>query len=532
MGKTMKRFLTRWPYFPILFVINTVMVFYFANYYEIEHEGLIPTLAIAILFVIIVWFLFFRIFNDLNKSALITFIFSALFFNFQNIAYSLRNIAISDNDITTVRFWVSNSGQRLVFCCITLLMVLVFILVKKLPKVNITIITYLNLFCVILLAIISFYGINYIIQNKKMVDNFSQYWQGQLNENTLPMDHYSNDSPDIYYIILDGFARSDTLLDLYDLDNSGFINELQSKRFYVATESYSNYTQTKTSLASSLNMMYLSEAAEVVGENTSNYYPAYYMVNNSIVEQSLRAMGYETVGFKSDATFTSFANWDIYYQPKSIPGGFIQTFARTTAGSVLINPLFYKWHRGVINYTVEQLPTVASREGPQFIFAHIMCPHPPFVFNSDGTPTKAKRLFTIQDANRFLIEGTKEEYIEGYRNQVVFIENEILKMVDQIMNTSTDPFILIIQADHGSGLQVDQDNHLDSNMTERLGILNAFYFYDQNYDRLYPEISPVNSFRVIFSQYLAINKPVLEDKHYSSNYTDTFNLVSVDDLLK
>lgn len=115
---------------------------------------------------------------------------------------------------------------------------------------------------------------------------------------------------------------------------------------------------------------------------------------------------------------------------------------------------------------------------------------------------------------------------------MVFIENEILKMVDQIMNTSTDPFVLIIQADHGSGLQVDQDNQLDSNMKERLGILNAFYFYDQNYDRLYPEISPVNSFRVIFSQYLAINKPVLEDKHYSSNYTDTFNLVSVDDLLK
>ena len=41
--------------------------------------------------------------------------------------------------------------------------------------------------------------------------------------------------PDIYYIILDGHARSDILKELYDYDNSEFINYLTGKGFYVAS---------------------------------------------------------------------------------------------------------------------------------------------------------------------------------------------------------------------------------------------------------------------------------------------------------
>ena len=53
-----------------------------------------------------------------------------------------------------------------------------------------------------------------------------------------------------------------------------------------------------------------------------------------------------------------------------------------------------------------------------------------------------------------------------------------------------------------------------------------------DYTRLYAKISPVNTFRVIFSQYLGIDQPLLDDLHYASTYGDSFNYESVDDQLK
>ena len=43
--------------------------------------------------------------------------------------------------------------------------------------------------------------------------------------------------PDIYYIILDAYGRADVLKDLYNYDNSQFVDWLNQKGFYVARES-------------------------------------------------------------------------------------------------------------------------------------------------------------------------------------------------------------------------------------------------------------------------------------------------------
>src|SRR5262249_29367564 len=63
--------------------------------------------------------------------------------------------------------------------------------------------------------------------------------------------------PDIYYIILDGFARGDVLGELYGYDLEPFLTRLEQKGFYVARHSTSNYCQTPLSILSSLNGVYL-----------------------------------------------------------------------------------------------------------------------------------------------------------------------------------------------------------------------------------------------------------------------------------
>ncbi len=71
--------------------------------------------------------------------------------------------------------------------------------------------------------------------------------------------------PDIYYIILDGYGRSDVLADLYGIDNTDFLRFLEQRGFYVAADARSNYSKTILSLASALNMQYLDEIVEIPG---------------------------------------------------------------------------------------------------------------------------------------------------------------------------------------------------------------------------------------------------------------------------
>ena len=68
------------------------------------------------------------------------------------------------------------------------------------------------------------------------------------------------DAPDIYVILLDGYARADVLSEYYGFDNGPFIQGLERRGFQVGAASEANYTWTFLSLASTLNMDYLPSA--------------------------------------------------------------------------------------------------------------------------------------------------------------------------------------------------------------------------------------------------------------------------------
>jgi hypothetical protein len=59
--------------------------------------------------------------------------------------------------------------------------------------------------------------------------------------------------------------------------------------------------------------------------------------------------------------------------------------------------------------------------------------------------------------------------------------------------------------------------------------LNAYYFPDQDYRALYPSITPVNSFRVVFNQYFDADVELLEDKNYYATWLAPYAFRDVSD---
>jgi hypothetical protein len=137
---------------------------------------------------------------------------------------------------------------------------------------------------------------------------------------------------------------------------------------------------------------------------------------------------------------------------------------------------------------------------PTFAYIHLISPHPPFVFGPNGEPTYPPDFW---NENR---EYPADLYAKGYQNQLTFLNQKMLEAIDTILANSDTPPIIILQGDHGPWLQTNE---------KRMRILNAYYLPGHK-DKLYPAITPVNTFRLIFDTYFGGKYDMLPDISYFS----------------
>ena len=340
--------------------------------------------------------------------------------------------------------------------------------------------------------------------------------------------------PDIYYIILDGYARADILEDLYQYDNDEFLDYLTQKGFYIAERSRANYAQTHLSLASSLNLVHLNDLAEKLGLESSNKKRLFGMIKENEVANFLKKRGYSFVAFSSGYSATEIRNADFYYNP---PLWSRSEFQNILFSGTLIEvvperlltrtSISFAMHRNRILYILDNLSKVREMKPPVFVFAHVMAPHPPFVFGEHGEPIESGRNFSLADGSEFMSQGNKSEYMVNYIRQLMFINSRIRKTIDDILSSSPEPPIIILQSDHGPGSMLDWEEPVNTDFEERMSILNALYLPIDGHHELYQEITPVNSFRVIFNYYFGTELELLDDRSYFSSIYYPYKFMDV-----
>jgi hypothetical protein len=157
-----------------------------------------------------------------------------------------------------------------------------------------------------------------------------------------------------------------------------------------------------------------------------------------------------------------------------------------------------KIHRDRILFVLDKLESLPNIRSPKFVFAHIISPHGPFVFGPNGEPVQRNPI-----------------HANGYANQLQYINQRILALIDSILEQSPISPIIILQGDHGPLLISE---------TGRMGILNAYYFPDGRIDLLYESVSPVNTFRIILNEFFGEEFAILDDISYASPYSDPKNI--------
>ncbi|NLG96186.1 MAG: sulfatase-like hydrolase/transferase [Chloroflexi bacterium] len=339
--------------------------------------------------------------------------------------------------------------------------------------------------------------------------------------------------PDVYYILLDGYSRKDVLLQENGPDVSDFLERLTNLGFVLGSCSQSNYDYTSLSLSSSLNMDYLDAFGIEMDPNEPRIKYADFedLTRHSTVRKKFESYGYQTIAFKSVYPWLDVTDADIFYDAEEdVPFynrleavNFQYLFLSTTIFRPLLEaqtaspkiverlPLFvtqlffpkadllssreYKQYQQNL-YALEKLSEVPRLPGKKFVYAHLFHTHQPYVFNPDGS-------------FRWPPKDSKEAYFD----QVLYTNERIIEVIETILRESKTPPVIILQSDHGYPYT-----------TDRVKILNAYYFPGAGGDAVYPTISPVNSFRLIFNAYFNENMPLLEDLSYHSSHDRPYQM--------
>ena len=339
--------------------------------------------------------------------------------------------------------------------------------------------------------------------------------------------HANSSSPDIYYVVLDAFGRPDVLRERYQLDLGPFVKALESRGFVVPSASQSNYAQTFLSVASSLNLSYLDPIAEQMKESGDRRVLGYLIQNNALTALAKRS-GREVIAIGSDYSATErLANADVclceQYGLHEIEAAAINL---TPLRALPLDRWTFEAHRRKIEQEFHHLQAAAARHGPKLVFAHLISPHPPFVFTADGRPRPGdSRMFTFEDGSHF--RGPREDYIAGYRDQAQFVANRILSAIDTILNHPGPSPVIVLHGDHGPGAMWNWENVEQADTRERLGIFSAYRFPGNERPALEPTITPINGLRILANGHLGTTLPLLPDRSFASTWKRPFALVPV-----
>jgi len=338
--------------------------------------------------------------------------------------------------------------------------------------------------------------------------------------------------PDVYYIIVDGYGRSDVLERIYQYDNHAFLDFLRDKGFYVADSSRTNYCQTLLSLAASLNTNYLHKLAPL-DQFSEDRRAVLELLQHNRVFATFKRYGYSLISFASGYTYTEFTDVDCYLTPGMTLSEFDNVLLTTTPVPFVmrLGKTQYDFHRERIDYILDKLPHIHEGASPRFVFTHLICPHPPFVFGENGRPVARERRFNFDDGSHYYDEGgEREEYVAGYHDQIAYLSRRLQQTIDELLAaTPENPPVIILQADHGPGAGLDWSSLQNTDLTERFGILNAYYFPGNVAPSLYEDISPVNSFRIVFNTYLGTDMELLPDICYHAIWRRPYNFFDVTD---
>ncbi|MBI2315073.1 hypothetical protein HYU93_03400 [Candidatus Daviesbacteria bacterium] len=489
---------------PIFFSLYPAIFLYSQNINQYKENVLLIPILLSLAFLGLISSVCWLVIRKLEISAVASSLLILIFFSYSRVKELAKSIKLTSDILLSI--------------CLLVIFIFLIFLVFRYQKYLHNISRALSILSVILIIMVLSNNAFFEVQIKRL--SLLNLESGSIPEENSEI---AGQKPDIYYFVLDRYAGAEVLKQ-YGFDNNPFLDFLKSKGFYIASEATSNYPKTFLSLGSTLNMEYLNFLTEKTnGGATSDESIVTPLVQNGKVIQLLKSKGYSYIHVGS--------GWDpTRSNPKAsqnfvLKGGrypfadeFTSGFLQTTLASPILTKLYpdptavsekpkNNEERSRILYEFEVFNQIINQGGPKFVFTHILIPHDPYVLGKDCEPLPE----TVTSKS-----GEKENYL----NQLQCANKKMEEVLTKILASSSVKPVILIQADEGPlpilnpiSKNLAWKNASDQSLKEKFPILTAYLLPGNKNNVLYPAITPVNSFRLIFNTYFGTNLPLLPDRN-------------------
>ena len=498
---------------PILIALFPVFLVYSQNIHLILIQGIIFPILIILGITIAIWVSIRFILKNTRKSALLTSLYVFLFFSYGII------FKILESNVTEEYFILIHV---LLLIAYTALVVFITYYIIKTRRNFSYVTSTTNVVSIILLSLIFFNITTYNFEN------FSSF-----NDETYEPIIVGNNLgslPDIYYIVLDEYAPLRTLNTVYDYDNSDFVKFLQERDFYIAKNSHSNYAETFLAMASTLNMKYVNYLSDTVGEESLDQRIPYQMISNNHVMKNLKSIGYEIYNFDSGWWGTrslQIADANLCSKNQNMDFHTLHALKQISifrAFDMFIkdpsSEIFHQERRDRIFCQFDDITKIKQEtEKPVFVFMHVMAPHDPYVFGPDGEEVDYK--YTFGPTGIAYLDPNEEK--NAYLNQLIYLTKILKDVIKNLQENSENQPIIIVQSDTGPSTKFGETMN-EMHQVDRMSIFNAYYFPNGKYDLLSDDVTPVNSFRIVFDSHFETNYGLVDDRVFYSTYEKPYEL--------
>lgn len=253
-------------------------------------------------------------------------------------------------------------------------------------------------------------------------------------------------TPDIFVVVFDGYPG----LKAADLDGLStgevdVVSELRSQGFEIPASSWASYWVSSLSIPSMLQLAYPLEAAEWSESSVVDEAQRVLSGDSNLVG-TLDSAGYETHMVESGWSFASCGNPFDQCVPAPWINEATYLILRHTMAWGLIEESpgpFTEGALAVFDWLLANGREISESPTPDFVFAHVLAPHPPFFLTSDCsaevTPERGGTFFDISGVS---IEAREAYLVE----QMDCVDSFMVSFAKEI---ETDDVIIYV-SDHGT----------------------------------------------------------------------------------
>jgi len=261
--------------------------------------------------------------------------------------------------------------------------------------------------------------------------------------------------PDVYLMLLEGYPRSDILLEQIGYNNLFFESAMKSAGFTIPRASRSRYSDADAAAASLLNLDYLPTHNEFV-ESSQAWRRA---CRENRLFAVVKSLGYRVVSVSSGLEcWRNSQHIDTQYCLKRVPTEFeIALLTRTALGRILDGVCTWRYgdvtiwrdipRRARTLDVFAQLSVLAGQASnvPRLICTHLSLPGFPLLFTATGELPAP----LLSDQNGGL-ESSPRDFTAAYAEQITFTNRQLLALVRQIKTTAQRPAAILIVSLNGT----------------------------------------------------------------------------------